>query len=969
MNGKLIQIGKSPYWKISITYFITASAWIFFSDKITFENFSDFMSLQKIQLIKGIFFVFGSSLLIFFVGKKFFDEILNKNKKIAISENKYKGLFDNINVGIATHKIITDSNNKPIDFIFLDVNPEYEKLTGLKLDEIKGKRGKEIIPNLEHKWIDLYGKVALDGESISVENHSNYLNKYWSVKAFSYEKDHFVIAISDITERKQHEILLKKEKEKTEEINQKVEGILDAIPDLIFILNEKAVIVDYHTKNESNLLLPPESFINKNIEDVIPEEVQDLTKQTINKVLSTKQTTDYSYRLFINNEKKYFEARMSYLGPNRVLSLIRDITEQRKAEIRIKENEQMLMEAQKIAKLGHYSFDIKKGTWENSQVLDEIFGIDGKFEKSVSGWLNIVHPDFREEMENHLKIDVLTNQEEFNKEYKIIDQKNRDEKWVYGHGKLEFDRESNPTRMFGIIQDITDRKETEIALNKSEERYKLAIEGTQDGLWDLNLITNEAEFSKRYETMLGYEPGELPRSDKAWTNLLHPDDVQQAHKNLFNYLNGKTEKYESTFRMRAKNGSYKWIAGRGKATFDENNIPLRITGFNTDITDRKNAELALKVSENKFKTLFESMTEMVALHELVFNDNGEVINYRIIDCNKAYSDIIGIDKKGAINKLATEVYKLDEPPYLKEFSNVAITGENYEYTTYFEPMDKYFMISVVSPGKNTFATITTDITAIKQIEMVVKAKNKELENYLYVASHDLRSPLVNVQGFSQIFNSHAKSIKKLIEETSIETEIKEQIDAIIDSKIPETLDFIFNSVEKMDTLIKGLLKISRTGRQEMLIREIDMNELIENVLKNYSYRLDDINANITVEDLPRCYGDKDLINQLFSNLIDNAIKFRDSDKNLNITIKGRTHYKKAIYSINDNGIGIAKNHLNKIWDVFFQVNYNALTSGEGIGLSLVKRIVDKHKGKIEVQSNDKKGTTFYVELLRNKFLE
>lgn len=126
--------------------------------------------------------------------------------EIIKSDNKFRSLFNNINVGAALHEIITDSNNKPVDFIFLDINPTYEKLTHLVREDIIGKRGLEVIPNLEQKWIDAYGKVAQTGESITIIDHSDYLNKYWEVKAYSPKKNQFAVALTDITDRMLSEV-------------------------------------------------------------------------------------------------------------------------------------------------------------------------------------------------------------------------------------------------------------------------------------------------------------------------------------------------------------------------------------------------------------------------------------------------------------------------------------------------------------------------------------------------------------------------------------------------------------------------------------------------------------------------------------------------------------------------------------------------------------------------------------------
>jgi signal transduction histidine kinase len=284
-------------------------------------------------------------------------------------------------------------------------------------------------------------------------------------------------------------------------------------------------------------------------------------------------------------------------------------------------------------------------------------------------------------------------------------------------------------------------------------------------------------------------------------------------------------------------------------------------------------------------------------------------------------------------------------------------------------MDKHFSISVVSPKKNHFATITTDITGIRQIQEVISAKNKELENYIYITSHDLRSPLVNIQGFSQRLQKQADSIKAILSDSHLSPATKAHIGAITDKGIPKTLNFIFSNVTKMDTLLNGLLHLSRTGRIVMAIKQIDINQLFKTIIDNFNFQLTELDAMITVEDLPSCYGDENLLSQLFSNIIGNAIKYRDKNRRLVIEITGYLEFRKAIYSIRDNGLGIESRHLKKIWDVFYMVDSTLADAGEGLGLSSVKRIAEKHNGRVWAESESGKGSVFYVELQTIEFYE
>ncbi len=242
-----------------------------------------------------------------------------------------------------------------------------------------------------------------------------------------------------------------------------------------------------------------------------------------------------------------------------------------------------------------------------------------------------------------------------------------------------------------------------------------------------------------------------------------------------------------------------------------------------------------------------------------------------------------------------------------------------------------------------------------------------MESYLYATSHDLRSPLVNIQGFSQRLQKQTDAIKKMLSEYPPEPEIKQKIEKITNQGIPNSLDFILTNVSKMDTLINGLLKISRTGRVKMAIQKINMNNMMKKIIGTFHFQIEEAGADFVVENLPDCYGDANLLNQLFSNIIGNSLKYRDKSRQLIVTIAALTRYNKVIYSIQDTGVGIARRHLKKIWDVFYRVDSQVPETGEGIGLSIVKRIADKHKGIVRVESEESRGSVFYIELPRNEF--
>jgi signal transduction histidine kinase len=248
--------------------------------------------------------------------------------------------------------------------------------------------------------------------------------------------------------------------------------------------------------------------------------------------------------------------------------------------------------------------------------------------------------------------------------------------------------------------------------------------------------------------------------------------------------------------------------------------------------------------------------------------------------------------------------------------------------------------------------------------MALATKNKELENFLYVASHDLRSPLVNVQGFSQRLKSQTLELSEIFAKSNLDPDTKMSVETILYGGIPGSLHYITSSVAKMDSLITGLLEISRTGRTEMSLGPVNMNQLFMSILAAQTFQISEVSAQILTSDIPNCFGDEKLLNQLFSNLIGNAIKFRDKQRLLKIGISGKVVGNNVHYCIQDNGIGIEKRHIEKIWNVFFQVDNVSLESGEGLGLSIIKKIADRHRGRVWTESVPGEGSQFHVELPR-----
>lgn len=287
----------------------------------------------------------------------------------------------------------------------------------------------------------------------------------------------------------------------------------------------------------------------------------------------------------------------------------------------------------------------------------------------------------------------------------------------------------------------------------------------------------------------------------------------------------------------------------------------------------------------------------------------------------------------------------------------------------------YWVATTICPFLNEagkplqYVAIRTDITQRKadeeelhRIAAELAEKNKELEAIVYTVSHDLRSPLVNVQGFGKQLDRACEILRSAVAtagETGAVPAV--QIKAPLEHTIPQALKFISAGVNKMETLLSGLLRYSRLGRVALMIRPLNMNGMLADILAAMKFQLDEALAEVTVDPLPTCLGDSVQTSQVFGNLLDNALKYRDPARPLRVTITAELCDGQAVYAVRDNGIGIAPEHQAKVFEIFHRLNPDT-TVGEGLGLTIAQRVLERQKGRIWVESRAGEGSTFLVSL-------
>jgi PAS domain S-box-containing protein len=522
------------------------------------------------------------------------------------------------------------------------------------------------------------------------------------------------------------------------------------------------------------------------------------------------------------------------------------------------------------------------------------------------------------------------------------------------------DREKGTTF---TAMDITDRKRAEQSLEENRQAmYRLM--GNLRGIAYRCRVTPDwpMEFiSAGCEELCGYSAQEFYDDVVSWGRLIVEHDNQRIVKEVAAQLE-KREPFQIEYRIRDRSGQIKWFWEKGCGVYGTDGQVAALEGFITDITDRKKAEENLQASESRYRELIDLAVDGILLGS---NDG------HIIEANSYILTISGRTREDLLGKHISTLFTsqtLEKTPLRFDLLKKGQIVVNERQLLRSDGTEITIEMRTKMMPDGTYQSIIHDITERKQAEQAreqllkeLRSKNEELESIVFIASHDLRSPLVNIRGFAGELEKSFEEIKAILSEAALSEQIHQRLKTPLNTDIPESLHYIKASNKKMDTLLNGLLRLSRIGSAQINPTTIAMDTLVGGIIGGLRFRIRENSIDIAVEgSLPACRGDFTLINQVFANLIDNAVKYRHPDRPCRIRIRGWRDGGRSVYQIEDNGIGIAPEHREKVFDIFHQLNPGA--GGEGLGLTIVRRVLERQDGKIQINSEAGAGTTLTVIL-------
>ncbi|MBD1880058.1 PAS domain S-box protein [Coleofasciculus sp. FACHB-T130] len=911
-----------------------------------------------------------------------------------------KVLLDNVEAGIVAcdaNGVLTLFNQASRAFHGLPEQPlpaeQWAEYYDLYLSDGKTPMKREDIPLFRA----LQGEHVRDVEMVIAPNSGKFRTLLASGQAFfdsQGTKLGAVVAMHDITERKRVEEALR-------ESEERLQAIVDNSTALIYLTDTQHRILLINRRCEDLFDLNKEQTIGKSLYDIWSNAIADAFVKNNQKVLAAQipieieevAPHDDELHTYISikfplydasgvvyavcgistdiTERKQIEEHIRTLNADleeRVnertaeLRLINqalqsEISERQRAE---EERAQLLLREQEARELAEASEQRYRFLAESIPQIVWTVDSDSDFDyvnqrwvdysgltlsqSQGDGWFSVLHPDDR-----LVSIQRCHQSAEAGESYEI---ENRFKRAADGQYRWHLTRAvpmKDPTgrivKWFGTCTDIDDQKHTAEALRESEARLQAILDNIPAVIY---LKDTEGKFifiNHQFEILFHID-GEKVKSKTDYD--LFPKEMADVFRaNDRKVLEARTAvEWEEVVPQ--DDGLHTYISTKFPLC-DAAGVPYGVCGISTDITKRKRAEEALQESEARFRRIVES--NMIGI--LFWDVSGNVT-----EANNAFLEMVGYTREDLLlGKVHWKKMTPVEYNYLDEkgIQELAATG-------ICSPFEKEYIRkdgsripvllggAVLEGSQDKGVCFVIDITERKRMEEALfkqaqelARSNAELEQFAYVASHDLQEPLRMVASYTQLLSRRYKGR--------------------LDEDADDFIDFAVDGANRMQRLIQDLLEYSRLGTRSREFEMVDCDRSFEEAIANLQIAIAESNATVTHDPLPSVRGDATQLGQLLQNLIGNGIKFR-KDAPPQVHVSAQTSENEWVFSVRDNGIGIAPAHQARIFVIFQRLHARETYPGNGMGLAICKKIVDRHGGRIWVDSEWGQGSVFYFTIPR-----
>ena len=761
----------------------------------------------------------------------------------------------------------------------------------------------------------------------------------------------------DITEQKLVEKQLKEKVQELEQLHSQYvreqelfRSLIENIPDAVFFKDHEcrfirvnpamAADAGFTHPEDMNGLTDAEVWGNELANEAYADELRIMKtgEPIIGKEEEVERKSDGRKRWVLATKMPLRDFDGKIVG---TFGLARDITSLKVAQMQLTESKERFELAVRGTNDGLWDWCVENDDVWYAARFRELIGCSNEveFPNILSSFTDRLHPDDRERVIDSLHNHLQT-RAPHDEEYRLKTQF-AGYRWFRGRGQATWDASGKPTQMAGSIQDIHDRRLTQESLASTKLKLQQALIGGNVGMWDWNIETNELEVSPELMKQIGGDMKKPWTSFNDWEQAVHPDDLPLAQQKVWDYMEGRSNDYKVTFRLKMANGGFRWILSRGMLFRTDSGQPGRFIGVHVDITELRETQLALAESEARFRGIFNQTFQFIGL----MSPDGT-----LVDANQAALKGAGIAPADVLGKKFWDTiwwtHSPEQQERLREAVRKAASGtfDRFEATHPAPDGSTIYVDFSLKPVMNDAGEVLylipegRDVSELKRYEENLKQRTKaleqsnlELEQFAYIASHDLQEPLRTVVGFCQLLEL-------------------EQKDALNETG-RKYLEIVVDGGRRMQRLINDLLEYSRVARKGTAFKVQNLRIAIDEARNLLHSAIEEAHATFDIGDLPDVNVDMGQMVRVFQNLIGNAVKYR-RDQAPHVRIWAERAGTNWNIFVGDNGIGIAQEFAEQVFIIFKRLHTREEYPGTGIGLAICRRIIERHGGLIQLIYND-----------------
>ncbi len=837
---------------------------------------------------------------------------------------------------------------------YVRMNSAVERLWGYKPEEVEGMSFIDFIHPDYHAISKLIAQELALGKPISefenkiVHKDGSTIPMVWTAKWDEATQLMYCVA-RDATERKRAEAA-------ADEVHRRYERIFQDAPAFICALapignDPEQIEFEFQMANhEFSRLFKKKDILGKPLLDIFPEikntEIASIIQQVYT-TLSTFEATEMPFNIGNGNNEDASEKYLSFVlsadkATNKSVKGLFifgiDVTEQ------VESRKKILFANDRYAAVSRATFDavwdwdIQTDTIDWGEGFKSVFGHSlANSQSELSFWSDLVHPDDEESALASLEEAQHSESGIWNAEYRF---KKAD--GIYAHvvdrGVVIKDHRGKQLRMVGAMQDVSTARQLEKLLTRTSKMARI-------GAWELYPVTGNISFSEVLVDTLEVPSGMI-LDLHALKELFLKSPMENTFAECLLNAVDKGESWDEEAQILTFSGRTMWVRSKGEAEM-LNGLCTAIYASIQDIDHTKTTQIELAETYAEKEDILESIGDAF----FALDDLGRVTYW-----NRMAEKLSGVKREALIGKdfIASYPFELNK----KYFEMAKILIENRQTINFesYNERQNIWLEFTAYPSAKGISVYFRDITSRKIAEENLLAlnerlqlhsaalikSNKELEQFAYVASHDLQEPLRMVSGFlSQLEKKYASEL---------------------DDQARKYIHYAVDGATRMRTIILDLLEYSRAGSEMKMVQDVDMNLLVHDVLELFKKDLEDADAIVECSELPIIKAYKSPMMQVFQNLIGNSLKYAYSGRAPVITINSIEGEEHHHFTVSDNGMGINPEYFERIFEMFQRLHSRENYPGTGMGLALTKKIIENMDGRIWVESEEGKGSTFHFTL-------